>query len=218
MRAVEVRLSPEKGTFPGIDRTLESIPDVTRDELINIEWLTDGSYSLLYRLSGGDIETVEAVLTDHEEVHSHEVIPSDDSRFYVFAHVAERERLSEVLAIAEKYALLFNRPLSITDNGVVVTVIGTSESLQAAFADVTEWIPLSVEWVGEYTPGQHNAIEWLTPRQRKTLEVAHELGFYEMPRQASYREIADELDCAPSTANELLRRGEAALVEGILNG
>ncbi|WP_254523730.1 helix-turn-helix domain-containing protein [Natrinema caseinilyticum] len=131
------------------------------------------------------------------------------------AHLVQR--LSEVLAIAEKYAILFDRPLSITDDGVAVTVIATSESLRAAFTDVTERIPLSVEWVGQYTPEQHDAIEWLTSRQRKTLEVAYELGFYEMPRQASYREIADELDCAPSTANELLRRGEEALLEGILD-
>jgi predicted DNA binding protein len=163
------------------------------------------------------VETVETVLADHEEVYSYEVIPSDDSRFYVFAHVEEEERLSEIFTIAEKYALLFNRPISITDNGVAVTVIGTSESLQTAFTDVTERTPFSIEWVGQYTPGQHDAIGWLTTRQCKTLEVAHEFGFYEMPRQASYKEIADELDCAPSTANELLRRGEQALIEGILD-
>jgi predicted DNA binding protein len=56
----------------------------------------------------------------------------------------------------------------------------------------------------------------LTDCQRTALEPAHDLGFYETPRTVTYDDIAAELGCAPTTANELLRRAESRIVEALL--
>lgn len=214
MRSAEIRLSPEAGAFPGVDRALSRASGVDRESIRNLEWFPDGSYALLYRLSG-DPAAAEAVLADHPEVYDHEVAASGGS-VDAFAHVAERETLSELLAIVEDHALLLDRPFPVTAAGVAVTVAGQSESLRAAYGELTDRIPVSVEWAGAYEPGAGGPLSRLTDRQREAIEAARELGFYESPRGATHEEIADELECAPSTANELLRRAEAAVLDGLL--
>lgn len=217
MRAAELRLSPEAGAFPGIDSALAEAPGVTREAVADLEWLADGSYALLYRLSGEDSAAAERVLGDHGEVYDHDLVAAGDA-LHAFAHVAEQETLSALLGIAHEHALLLDRPFPVAEDGVVVTVAGRSESLRAAFAEVTDRIPVSVESTGEYVPDRAGPLGGLTDRQREALVVAHDLGFYETPRRATYREIGEQLGCAPSTANELLRRAEAALVDDLLEG
>lgn len=218
MKAAELRLQPESGAFPGVDEVLASIPGVTREAVDNIEWLADGSYAILYRLRADPdaASDVEAVLAAREDVHAFDVIGTPGDRFYAFVHVAPREPLSELLSIVERYALLLDRPFRYTEEGIVVTVAGDGAALQAAFEEANEAIPVAVEWTGGFDPGRHGPLSKLTDRQREAVEVAHALGFYETPRQATYAEIGDALECAPSTANELLRRAEARLVEAVL--
>lgn len=215
MRAAEIRLSPEAGAFPGVDRALAGAEGIRRESIRNLAWLSDGSYALLYHLSG-DPDAVEGILSDHPEVYDHELL--EDGGVHAFVHVAERPALSELLGIVADHALLLDRPFPVTDDGVAVTIAGTSEGLQAAYESLPDRIPASVVWTGEYSPDGHGPLGRLTDRQREAIEVAHELGFYEAPRGATHEEIAQALGCAPSTANELLRRAEAAVIDGLLRG
>jgi len=50
----------------------------------------------------------------------------------------------------------------------------------------------------------------LTDRQRAALDTALDLGYYDVPRAASVADVAVELDCATSTAGELLRKAGRA--------
>jgi hypothetical protein len=213
MRAAEIRLSPEAGAFPGVDRTLAGAEGVQRESIRNLAWLSDGSYALLYRLSG-DPDAVEEVLADHAEVYDHELL--EDGGLHAFLHVAERPALSELLGIVADHPLLLERPFPVTAEGVAVTVAGTSEGLRAAYEALPDRIPASVVWTGEYSPDGHGPLDRLTDRQREAIGVAHDLGFYEAPRGTTHEEIAENLGCAPSTANELLRRAEAAVIDGLV--
>jgi predicted DNA binding protein len=216
MNAVGLRLRPDEGAFPGVDRALARAPGVSREALSNLEWLSDGSYLLLYQLRADDGDAVEAVLADHDDVYRYEVAEPATGRFAAFVHVAERPSLSALLELVDEHALLLQRPFSFDDDGVTVTAVGDGSSLQRAFTDVGEELPVDVEWTGEFEPEHDSALARLTSRQREALATAYDLGFYETPRAASYEAIGDALGCAPSTANELLRRAEAALVAGVL--
>jgi len=214
MRAVEMHLLPEEGAFPGIDRALSELSGVEREALTNLGWHSDGSYTLLYRLHGEEAD-LEPTLDDHEDVRQYELVPEDD-RLYAFLHVSEREVLSELLAITEEHALMLDPPFRYTSHGVRVTVAGEEAALQSAFADASEKIAIDVEWTGGYAPEQAPVLGRLTDRQREALTAAYEIGYYEEPREISFGDVADELDIAPSTANELLRRAEAALVDAVI--
>lgn len=56
----------------------------------------------------------------------------------------------------------------------------------------------------------------LTPKQRTALVTAFERGYYNIPRDATGQDLADELDTSPQALSELLRRGTANLIDGLL--
>jgi predicted DNA binding protein len=218
MRSVGLRLRPTEGAFPGVDEALARIPGVTREGILHLEWLADGSYAMLYRVTGGDEARIGDVLTDHDQVVQHDVVAAGAAQFYVFVNVVEQESVSALLAIVDEHRLLLDPPFRVTPDGLCVTVAGDGDALQAAFADVADvGVPVEVEWTGGFAPEESSVLAHLTERQREALSTAHDLGFYERPRAASYEEIGRALDCAPSTANELLRRAEAALVDAVLD-
>lgn len=215
MRAVELHLLPENGAFPGIDSRIAAVEGVTREALTNLGWHSDGSYTLLYRLAAADMDEIRQAVDEHEDVKRYELIAEEDA-LYAFLHVSEREMLSELLSITEEHALLLEPPFQFTKQGVRVTVAGEEQALQNAFEEVTDSIAVDVEWMGGYSPNRTDSLNKLTDRQREALTTAHELGYYETPRAVSFEEVATRLDCASSTANELLRRAEAKIIDTAL--
>ena len=57
----------------------------------------------------------------------------------------------------------------------------------------------------------------LTPKQRETLSVAHEMGYFETPRRSSRNDVADELDLTGATFTEHLARAQRKLLDQILS-
>lgn len=56
----------------------------------------------------------------------------------------------------------------------------------------------------------------LTDRQRDALATAHAMGYFEIPRDATLEEIADELDISPPALSERLRRAQDRLLDDVL--
>jgi hypothetical protein len=52
----------------------------------------------------------------------------------------------------------------------------------------------------------------LTPRQRETLVTAHGKGYYDIPREVTLVDLAEELDVSDQAVSERLRRGESKLI------
>jgi len=53
----------------------------------------------------------------------------------------------------------------------------------------------------------------LTDEQREALQVARELGYFEVPRQTSMTEISNQLGISSQAVSERIRRGTDSLVE-----
>ncbi|WP_276257098.1 helix-turn-helix domain-containing protein [Halomontanus rarus] len=53
----------------------------------------------------------------------------------------------------------------------------------------------------------------LTDCQHEALRTAYELGYFDIPRRVSLQEIASELDIAPSSVSERLRRAQTQLIQ-----
>lgn len=77
-------------------------------------------------------------------------------------------------------------------------------------------IPIDVMKI--YNPTKPDAGPWygLSPRQRKTLQYAVEMGYYSLPREISTQEIADEFGISDQAASERLRRAIETLVTNTL--
>ena len=57
----------------------------------------------------------------------------------------------------------------------------------------------------------------LTERQREVLETAHEMGYFEHPKEANAGEVAADLDIATSTFSEHLAAAQSKLMDSILD-
>lgn len=55
-------------------------------------------------------------------------------------------------------------------------------------------------------------LDVLTAKQRRTLELALEAGYYERPREADLTYLAEELDISKSAVSQRLRTAETKLV------
>lgn len=70
-----------------------------------------------------------------------------------------------------------------------------------------------------YNPSRPGSGPWfgLTPVQRETLLLAVDLGYYDIPRQCSTIELADQLDISDQAVTERLRRAIVTLVSNTLH-
>jgi predicted DNA binding protein len=88
----------------------------------------------------------------------------------------------------------------------------------AAFRADCEDETLGTEIERAYNPTRRGVGAWygLTPRQRRTLELAVERGYYDIPRRCTTIELADELGISDQAVTERLRRGIVAFVTNAL--
>lgn len=165
----------------------------------------------------GSEAAAEEVLQASEDVVDWELIPGDDG-FYVYIHFVGREPAVGLLKLLDEYRLVLELPLRFTSEGYLrVTVIGSDDNIQDALRNVPETIDAQATQMGEYNPDDERAIAGLTDRQREVLEAAVEMGYYEVPRQATYEEIAEACDCTVGTVGEHLNRIESQIIHSAMD-
>jgi len=88
----------------------------------------------------------------------------------------------------------------------------------AAFQSACTETEMGVEVERVYNPTRRGTGAWygLTPRQRRTLELAVERGYYDIPRRCTTIELADELGISDQAVTERLRRGIVTFVTNAL--
>jgi hypothetical protein len=88
----------------------------------------------------------------------------------------------------------------------------------ASFESACVKAELGAEVERVYNPTKHGTGAWygLTPRQRRTLELAVERGYYDIPRRCTTIELADELGISDQAVTERLRRGIVSFVTNAL--
>lgn len=186
---------------------------VEREELLawNLLHGEDVEYVLFY--VEGDIEPYREAISAVESVAEHTLVPIDAGSFYAYVRQVTRESDRRFRSAFARRHLLVIPPVEYTGEGHMrFTVVGESADLQALLDDFPESISATVEEVGEYDRRHGTVAGALTDRQFEAASVAAELGYYEVPKSANLAAVADELDCAESTASNLLRRAEATVM------
>lgn len=85
----------------------------------------------------------------------------------------------------------------------------TDETLQEAVAEFSSDASVTVERIGPHRPGARDALSGLTERQRKVLDIALEMGYYETPRRTTHADIAERASLEPATVSRHLQRIES---------
>jgi hypothetical protein len=97
------------------------------------------------------------------------------------------------------------------------------DALRETVADLRDqYGDLSIEYLVRSVDGESGAelvpvdLRKLTDRQREVLSTAHEMGYFEYPRDANAEAVADALDIQPSTFAEHLAASQRKLLDELL--
>jgi predicted DNA binding protein len=174
----------------------------------------DVEFLLMY--VAGDREPYERELQATDSVRWYDLTRADDHSFYVFTCQETRpEDVAWRSAFVDRN-LVAVPPIRYDSNaGFHVTVVGVDEDLKRLLADLPNEISVTVEAVGEYSSRHDPITGGLTPRQHETIETAVAVGYYDRPRTGSLDAVADRLQCAPSTASDLLLAAESKIMKKI---
>ena len=145
--------------------------------------------------------------------HWTHVAEDDDSHLYVIAFTAPdlpesmTETADDLVGTCEP---------EVDDHGATISLAGSQDDISETIHTYQQvGASTDLRRLGGYE-GPDRPADELTDRQREVIETAWEMGYYEIPKQVSSEEIADELDLDSSTVAEHIQRAERNLLGQVL--
>lgn len=165
----------------------------------------------------GDPDPFRTKLESREATISYSLTSVSNGVFYCCV----RERVTETdegyLNAFAQGTLVVIPPVAFNQDGTTdLTVVGTSADVNAAVEKLPEGMRAVVRSVGPYRRHAGSPESRLTDRQRATVAAAVSHGYYDSPRGCTVSDVAADLDIAPGTAAEHLRKAEATVMQHIL--
>lgn len=158
--------------------------------------------------------------------------PLDESVLEGNEEIVEYQRLSEsppeyliVLSPSLPWALLDDCPATLIcehevvfrDDGIEVKAIMSQRLIEKLSSHIAQSdISCEILSIGKYQGQSDNLTDSLTGRQRDVLVHAHQQGYYDVPRQTTLSELANDLEIDESTVAEHLRRAENNMFTHVL--
>jgi predicted DNA binding protein len=215
MRYVEGILKPERGWFHPIERRIQQAPGIQNERVLQMELMEDGTVTMMYELSG-DKEIVEFAAEHMPELISYQISPMDD-RIVTYAHVESNGILTSLLELPQQYQIVPDFPIEFMGDGAIrLTVVGAEDQIRESMNALPEGVDVELQKLGSYEPESERLLTRLTDRQREVAEIAVAMGYYDTPRKVTYDDIAEEVDVAPGTVGEILRKVESRLLNALL--
>lgn len=141
------------------------------------------------------------------------VAETANGHLYVIAFTAPE--LPASLA-EEAEDLLGTCEAELDDSSATMSLVGPQETISGTISEYeAAGISPDLRKFGSYE-GREEPVDSLTDRQREVIRTAFDLGYYEVPREASTEDVAAELDLDPSTVAEHLQRAERNVLSRVL--
>lgn len=213
MRSVTYVITPERGYFDAGETVFREYGVYLR-AIHRVQLCDDGSVVMLYGVDG-EPDAVRDCMDQAggKVLDFHLSGDPPDHRLYV--HYYPDEMVVDLLRLLRTYATLLDFPLEFVDparSSLRVRIVGPEDAIRNVVADTREMVDVAVRRLSSYDPSTERLFAALTERQQEVLRTAVEQGYYELPRERTYEDIAAELDCSASAVGRHLRRVEARLV------
>ncbi len=185
-----------------------------RTELLIWNFSREATDVLLFRVIG-PIDPYRQAIEQAQFVTDHDLTTIDNDSFYAYVEHETRDLDRQLRDSFEgKYVVLVPPVIYHADGTTRLRIVGRSTALESVIAAVPEAIDVTVESIGEYRGPSRGALD-LTDRQREVAQIAVEMGYYDVPRNASVGDVAARLECAASTVSDHLRKAERAVMSGL---
>ncbi|MCO8243420.1 MULTISPECIES: helix-turn-helix domain-containing protein [unclassified Haladaptatus] len=185
-------------------------------------------YIGMLALETNDYEGTVEVIRSHKMVDTIDVVEryrTGEGRYA--ATILLRGRLTELTPLQ---ALMYEGYLPIgptkLENGCEYfnLLLGDRDELTTAIELLSEFGSVSVERITrdfrrEIMPSRaewQELLESIPPRQREFLNTSVENGYFEIPREVTLEELAEEMDITKTTASNHLRKAERTLIAFVL--
>jgi hypothetical protein len=212
MHAARIALEiPAEHLHPMHQFVCES-PAVDRETILERD--AGGGVTTMLLHVAGDRERYERTVDEVPEVKEWTTTAAE-AGFYVYVRTELRDRERQYRQALDRDAVLVVPPVELrSDRTVRQTMVGHSDALSAAIEALPTDVDVEVLRTGTYDRSRGVR---LSDRQREALAAAWDAGYYEVPREDGIETVAAELDCASSTASDLLRRAERRVVAATLD-
>lgn len=196
-----------------LHHALTTVPEMTveaeRLASHSVEWLFPFQWA-----TGGDFERFDEALENDPTVASATAIEeSGESVLYQIEWSDEVVAL--ITEITDQHASILKAEAS--GETWQIQLRFAEESQVSSFQERFEERGRSFEVNKLYHPSTPRQGEYgLTPEQRDTLVLALENGYFDVPREQSIEELADELGISSNAVSQRIRRGSANLVRQTL--
>lgn len=209
MKYMTVLLDPDDGALiSAFD--LMNTDTVIREYLHHFNVLTDGTVVLLYQLRG-DLTHARTIFDENQDVLHYDVHEHGDG--IVYLHCKLDEPLKLLLLRLQNVEAIIDMPIEfLSDGRLRITFIGEADRLRRILDGTKELVATTLERKGEYHSESNRLRSLLTDRQREILITAVEQGYYDVPRRAGIRDLADEIGLSVATVGEHLQKIEARIL------
>lgn len=214
MQSVRLAIEHTPETMHPMHAFVCESPAVEREVLL--EGISGGGTRTLVFYVEGDAAAYEGALADQSTVQSYDVRVESEGAFFLYVRARNRDTDGLLVDAFARPGVVVVPPVEFrADRTMTLSLVGDGEAVRAVVAALPDALGVDVLAVGE-PPGSFGPS--LTDRQREAVAAARGVGYYEVPRTGGIEAVAEELDCAVSTASALLRRAESTLVSHALDG
>ncbi len=160
----------------------------------------------LVELTAPDLVPVLESMVDHEALSSVEPLHHESSRV-----VTQIETTAPLLLFSARASgVPIEPPVVIEDSVATVELLLPHEKLSELGEQLDRF---GLAYTLESVRDGADRDRLLSDRQRELLAAAIEHGYYDVPRNCSLTELAEEFGIAKSTCSEMLHRIESAIIE-----
>lgn len=210
------RVDPDEA--PAFFNLLAHSDIVEQARVLEVNTSVDGVETFLFAIDGDHSAFSEQAI-ETPGVESVEVSPvaSDRAHALLVMRPLETPLFAAIHQAGPQAGFVFRTPFVYRDGAMHGHAVGDPEPLQDALESTPDPIDVEIEEINQFRGYLDDPAMRLSDRQREVLSVALAMGYYDQPRAATQEDVAAELDCAPQTASDHLRRAEAKVVRAVLD-
>lgn len=209
MRQLKLLLVPEHHGFHPADAALAKHPSVTRERIHYINVLDEDTMVTLYEVTG-DVDRALRILQERSDVLTVDVAGDEDGILYIHLETVDPSR--SLVKIVDQKQIVLEYPLRYTDRGLVLTLGGTENVLRETAMEFSSLVKTELIQWGDYRQELDGIARHLTDRQAELFKIALEMGYFDVPRNATHEDIGERVGVTSSTVAEILQRVESKIL------
>lgn len=183
-----------------------------------MHWSYSGEELGIMHYIEGDATAFRKDIAEIPEVLEYDLTLADEGAFYVYILDSMNDPLRTLFDIVDKSPVVILPPVEYAPDGMVsYAAFGPAREIQKAIDQFPDPIDATITEVGSMQAIPELTDSILSDRQQDAVTAALALGYYDIPREASYEEIAEEIGCAPSTAAEHIQKAESKILRSVFD-